>query len=120
MLKIRRAGPVRRKPRPSRRPFGAPQGEIFLLKQCSRPHAEEPAQAAVLRRAQDRFSKHEAVPETKFTASPVPRAQRIRFNGVLWGWPRNAEQIRGLTAPMTIGRAHVCTPVTNAHLVCRL
>src|SRR3546814_6350521 len=23
-------------------------------------------------------------------------------------------------APLQIGRAHVCTPVTNAHLVCRL
>src|SRR3546814_10401807 len=25
-----------------------------------------------------------------------------------------------LTTTMKIGRAHVCTPVTNAHLVCRL
>src|SRR3546814_7702800 len=26
----------------------------------------------------------------------------------------------GYTQPDEIGRAHVCTPVTNAHLVCRL
>src|SRR3546814_3597338 len=28
--------------------------------------------------------------------------------------------IAGDTAAFQIGRAHVCTPVTNAHLVCRL
>src|SRR3546814_4256071 len=27
---------------------------------------------------------------------------------------------RGVTKIRQIGRAHVCTPVTNAHLVCRL
>src|SRR3546814_9582121 len=27
---------------------------------------------------------------------------------------------RGQQAPTQIGRAHVCTPVTNAHIVCRL
>src|SRR3546814_8856557 len=26
----------------------------------------------------------------------------------------------GLTPVVSLGRAHVCTPVTNAHLVCRL
>src|SRR3546814_3488214 len=28
--------------------------------------------------------------------------------------------VRDAFAPAEIGRAHVCTPVTNAHLVCRL
>src|SRR3546814_10787162 len=28
--------------------------------------------------------------------------------------------IRDIVAPIELGRAHVCTPVTNAHLVCRL
>src|SRR3546814_6725448 len=31
------------------------------------------------------------------------------------GWQRAATR-----EPAKIGRAHVCTPVTNAHLVCRL
>src|SRR3546814_6661472 len=29
-------------------------------------------------------------------------------------------EIASLLKPQEIGRAHVCTPVTNAHLVCRL
>src|SRR3546814_15891619 len=45
---------VDRKSRPSRRPFGPPQGEVFILNQYSRPHAEEAAAAAV--------SKHQAGP----------------------------------------------------------
>src|SRR3546814_5750915 len=48
------SGSVTGKPRASRRAFGAPQHEVFLLIQQSRPHAEEPAQAGV--------SKHEAGP----------------------------------------------------------
>src|SRR3546814_10460799 len=33
---------------------------------------------------------------------------------------RIADAIDAESAPVQIGRAHVCTPVTNAHLVCRL
>src|SRR3546814_5594821 len=29
-------------------------------------------------------------------------------------------QMRAISTAMAIGRAHVCIPVTNAHLVCRL
>src|SRR3546814_2459974 len=51
-VRFRRPG----KPRPSRRArTGAPQGEVFLMKQYSRPHAEEARRAV---------SKHEAGPKT--------------------------------------------------------
>src|SRR3546814_10740263 len=33
---------------------------------------------------------------------------------------RGKRQIRPLALKLKIGRAHVCTPVANAHLVCRL
>src|SRR3546814_3809066 len=34
--------------------------------------------------------------------------------------PPAGSAVRGLPMRPEIGRAHVCTPVTNAHLVCRL
>src|SRR3546814_8648180 len=36
------------------------------------------------------------------------------------GLVEDARKQRVMTALLKIGRAHVCTPVTNAHLVCRL
>src|SRR3546814_5514183 len=33
---------------------------------------------------------------------------------------KNCGGIKSAIASIKIGRAHVCTPVTNAHLVCRL
>src|SRR3546814_7903359 len=38
-------------------------------------------------------------------------------NGIVAGGPQLGA---GAAAGTAIGRAHVCTPVTNAHLVCRL
>src|SRR3546814_2406229 len=49
------------KPRPSRRPCGPPQDEVFLVNQCSRPHAEE---------RRRRVSKH-AAGRRAFSASVV-------------------------------------------------
>src|SRR3546814_10863927 len=36
------------------------------------------------------------------------------------GWIGNGQLSFGVGVWLKIGRAHVCTPVTNAHLVCRL
>src|SRR3546814_9837451 len=58
----------------------------------------------------------------------VPLGPR-RMGGVVWedesfGAPEAVgdNRLRNLyeVVPVQIGRAHVCTPVTNAHLVCRL
>src|SRR3546814_3805028 len=38
---------------------------------------------------------------------------------MLMNFPR-FNKMKGLGQIVKIGRAHVCTPVTNAHLVCRL
>src|SRR3546814_1056650 len=35
-------------------------------------------------------------------------------------YPENIRHVCDRHEPREIGRAHVCTPVTNAHLVCRL
>src|SRR3546814_3078667 len=56
---------------------------------------------------------------------PRPHALGSRAGGALfWDvdrryWYRHATK-PGLTGLAQIGRAHVCTPVTNAHLVCGL
>src|SRR3546814_14894553 len=43
-------------------------------------------------------------------------------SGASWGKPNMAaySATKGGLVALAIGRAHVCTPVTNAHLVCRL
>src|SRR3546814_8868796 len=63
-------------------------------------------------------------------APPVPNAGRYRWLIVGLLFLATAinyvdRQMIGVLKPtlqqeMEIGRAHVCTPVTNAHLVCRL
>src|SRR3546814_1426484 len=51
-----------------------------------------------------------------------PRNGGARHGGVRRSAPlrSNISQIRKETTHVQIGRAHVLTPVTNAHLVCRL
>src|SRR3546814_6048045 len=47
----------------------------------------------------------------------------LRWSSNDFGTIHSSHQIATAVAvgePHTIGRAHVCTPVTNAHLVCRL
>src|SRR3546814_10537799 len=44
-------------------------------------------------------------------------ARSLRHFGYEGGHERRDQSVR---ARRQIGRAHVCTPVTNAHLVCRL
>src|SRR3546814_5374607 len=41
-------------------------------------------------------------------------------NASLLDEPTAAAEAMGLAARLEIGRAHVCTRVTNAHLICRL
>src|SRR3546814_6629358 len=50
-------------------------------------------------------------------------AQRSHFGTLADDTPIEAVTLtndRGVSARIKIGRAHVCTQVTNAHLVCRL
>src|SRR3546814_9491856 len=52
----------------------------------------------------------------------LPDAPLARFETATSGMPRTPEVERLVVQRVgqEIGRAHVCTPVTNAHLVCRL
>src|SRR3546814_4079799 len=45
---------------------------------------------------------------------PVPRVRRIDLHGL------RPQRVHMAASVAKIGRAHLCTPVTNAHLVCRL
>src|SRR3546814_1754084 len=61
---------------------------------------------------------------TSPSRSAVPAGATARFSW-LNGWLPGSARAAGLPDLPTatsreIGRAHVCTPVTNAHLVCRL
>src|SRR3546814_7158982 len=49
---------------------------------------------------------------------PLPTAGRWRYR--MTKLPILAALAAAFLAQPAIGRAHVCTPVTNAHLVCRL
>src|SRR3546814_4998729 len=67
---------------------------------------------------------------TQFLSEAIPTPGCLQFHQ--WMSPRIGERLsrwylpryaaRGVYERMAkqIGRAHVCTPVTNAHLVCRL
>src|SRR3546814_3642902 len=50
------------------------------------------------------------------TSATDYHADGIHMNSVDTGWVSDEDPVH----IAEIGRAHVCTPVTNAHLVCRL
>src|SRR3546814_5161969 len=55
------------------------------------------------------------------SASPVTTSVALLgWNQRLWNLSTSLRSIDCTAASVEIGRAHVCTPVTNAHLVCRL
>src|SRR3546814_2303397 len=62
-----------------------------------------------------RITKQPALPRESLWWSSARRRQRRR-GPASTSTPRCAT----LSATPEIGRAHVCTPVTNAHIVCRL
>src|SRR3546814_8861444 len=85
------------------------------------------------------LSRHDALPISgKAASAPLAKSkhevmspQTERCHGLIAGmvmpkrcsrnWPTEVwSKTSLLTQPPEIGRAHVCTPVTNAHLVCRL
>src|SRR3546814_5183602 len=64
---------------------------------------------------------HPSTPVTTMTrAAPPPANVAAMDISQLLAEARTAMHERRYLAPTEIGRAHVCTPVTNAHLVCRL
>src|SRR3546814_2279899 len=54
--------------------------------------------------------------------SPDVRLLHVEVQGTGYGIPAGSDVLEGRRASVDdeIGRAHVLTPVTNAHLVCRL
>src|SRR3546814_9202444 len=58
------------------------------------------------------------------TTAPPPETRPPVEQGIPTDTERNRVALlvplAGTNAGVEIGRAHVCTPVTNAHLVCRL
>src|SRR3546814_7731096 len=89
---------------------------LYMLAECS--HIQNAARAEVT----------EIAGNAPFAATMLKDMGAIRniFRETLRLYPPVAFFPREVTCPMpmrdkqTIGRAHVCTPVTNEHLVCRL
>src|SRR3546814_10718793 len=82
------------------------------------------------------FQRGEAAVDAAHTSTPSraaivctslsPRPERLHNTMPSFGYSRASliacatAWLDSSAARMQIGRAHVCTPVTNAHLVCRL
>src|SRR3546814_6837032 len=106
--------------------FGAPSqlekidmldfAELVVLNKFDKRGAED-----ALRDVRKQWKRNRVAFQTKDEDVPVYPTIASQFNdsGIPWLFVNLCRLVRAGVHP-EIGRAHVCTPVTTAHLVCRL
>src|SRR3546814_4332100 len=87
----------------------------LLLAGCASTPKAEPLPALV----KVPVLEYVRVPDKLTAPCPVTRAKSRTVEAVVSAYNAHVTALEACNANQ-IGRAHVCTPVTNAHLVCRI